>query len=100
MKQSLIVPVAHLAESPFHDEGTRSFAPWCERGKVLRVKTLEISLSDEIVAKVEQAAHDRGVSVQDIVQSSVVEKLEREGEFEVAAAHVLAKNAELYGRLA
>lgn len=63
------------------------------------MKTLEITLPDEIVAKVERAAHDRGVSVQDIVQSSVVEKLEREAEFEAAAAHVLAKNAELYRRL-
>lgn len=63
------------------------------------MKTLEITLSDEIAAKVEQAAQDRGVSVQDILQSSVVEKLEREAEFEAAAAHVLAKNAELYRRL-
>ena len=63
------------------------------------MKTLEITLSDEIAAKVEQAAQDRGVSVQDILQSSVVEKFEREAEFEAAAAHVLAKNAELYRRL-
>ncbi len=63
------------------------------------MKTLEITLSDEIAAKVEQAAHDRGVSIQDILQSSVVEKLEREAEFEAAASHVLSKNAELYERL-
>ena len=63
------------------------------------MKTLELTLPDEIAAKIEQAANDRGVSVQDILQASVVEKLEREAEFEAAAAHVLAKNAELYRRL-
>jgi hypothetical protein len=63
------------------------------------VKTLEITLPDEVAAQVEQAAQDRGVSVQDLLASSVVEKLEREGEFESAAAYVLTKNAELYKRL-
>jgi hypothetical protein len=63
------------------------------------VKTLEITLPDEVAAQVEQAAQDRGVSVQDLLASSVVEKLEREAEFESAAAYVFTKNAELYKRL-
>jgi hypothetical protein len=63
------------------------------------VKTLEFILPDEVAAQVEQAAQDRGISVQDLLASSIVEKLERDAEFESAAAHVLAKNTELYQRL-
>jgi predicted transcriptional regulator len=61
--------------------------------------TIEITLSDEIASKVEQAAQDRGVSVQELLQTSVVEKLEREAEFKSATTHVLSKNRELYERL-
>ena len=63
------------------------------------MKTLEITVSDEIAAKVEQAAQERGVSVEDLLRSGLLEKLDREAEFESAAAHVLSKNAELYERL-
>ena len=40
------------------------------------------------------------MSVQEFVQASVEEKLARETAFEEAAGEVLAKNAELYKRLA
>ena len=40
-----------------------------------------------------------GVSVEELIQSSLEEKLARDAEFDRAARHVLAKNAELYGRL-
>ncbi len=63
------------------------------------MKTLEIRVSDEIAAKVEQVAQDRGVSVEDLLCSGIVEKLDREAEVASAAAHVLSKNAELYERL-
>ena len=63
------------------------------------MRTLEITFPDEVAARIEQAAQDRGVSLQDLVASSVVEKLQRDGDFESAVAHVLTKNAELYKRL-
>lgn len=64
------------------------------------VKTVEITIPDELAAKVEQAAQRRGVPVEELVRTSVVEKLERDAELEAAVEHVLAKNAELYERLA
>jgi hypothetical protein len=75
------------------------FAGRCEKGRVVAVRTLEITLPDEVAERVEHAARHRGVSVEDLLQSSIVEKLDREAEFESAAAHVLAKNVELYERL-
>jgi hypothetical protein len=69
------------------------------QGKVVRMTTIEITLPDEIASTVKQAAKERGVSVQDLLQSSVVEKLARDAEFEAAAARVLTKNVELYERL-
>lgn len=66
----------------------------------MRMTTIEITLPDEIASKLQQSAKDRGVSVQDLLQSSVIEKLSRDAEFEAAASSVLSKNAELYERLA
>ena len=63
------------------------------------MKTLEINIPDEIAAKIEQAAHEKGVSVDDLIRSTFEEKLAREAEFDKAARAVLAKNAELYERL-
>ena len=63
------------------------------------MKTLEIALPDDVAAKVEQVAQSRGLSVSDLLISSVVEKLERDARFESAADYVLAKNSELYERL-
>jgi antitoxin FitA len=60
------------------------------------VKTLAISISDEVAAKLEHAARQRGISVEDLLLRSA----EREADFESAAEYVLAKNAELYERLA
>jgi hypothetical protein len=64
------------------------------------VKTLELQVPEEIASRIEKAASDRGVSVAELLQASVEEKLARDGEFKEAAAAVLAKNAELYKRLA
>jgi len=74
-------------------------APRLSRCTVIAVKTLEITLSDEVAAQVEQAAQRRGVSIEDLLVSSVAERLQREAEFESAARYVVAKNAELYERL-
>ena len=61
--------------------------------------TIELTFPDEMASKVEQAAYDRGVSVQELLRSCVIEKLERDAAFKTAANHVLSKNAELYERL-
>lgn len=63
------------------------------------MKTFEIHLPDEVAAKIERAAGEKGVSVEELVRSGVEEKLERDEQFEAAARHVLDKNAELYERL-
>ena len=64
------------------------------------MKTLEIQVPEEVAFKLEKAASDRGVSIAQFVELSVEEKLAREEEFNRAAETVLAKNVELYKRLA
>ena len=64
------------------------------------MKTLEIHVPDETASKIEQAAQQRGISVEQLLQTSVEEKIQRDAEFERAVGRVLEKNAELYRRLA
>lgn len=65
------------------------------------MKTLTIHLPDKTAARIDEAARKLGLSAEDLVQASVVEKLERlDLSFEEAAQRVLTKNAELYRRLA
>ena len=63
------------------------------------MKTLEIQVPEEVAAKIEAAAHERGVSVEELVRTSVEEKLARDASVHVATEYVLSKNAELYDRL-
>ena len=63
------------------------------------MKTLEIHVPDEIASKIEQAAQQRGLSVEQLLQTSVEEKIQRDAQFENAVGRVLEKNAELYRRL-
>lgn len=65
----------------------------------MAMKKFEIHVPDEVAAKMEQAAHQRGVSIERLLQASVEEKIQRDLEFESVAGRVLAKNAELYRRL-
>jgi predicted DNA-binding protein len=65
------------------------------------MKTLTINLSDETADRLEALAQRLGVSAEDLVRSSVEEQFNSlDDDFEEAAQHVLAKNAELYRRLA
>lgn len=64
------------------------------------MKVLELEVTDDTAAKLEQVATRQGVSVRELLRFSVEEKLARDAEFERAAATVLEKNAELYRRLA
>lgn len=63
------------------------------------MKTLEIHVPDEVASRIEQAANQRGISVEQLLQASVEEKIQRDAEFENVAGRVLEKNAELYRRL-
>ncbi|GAC1661795.1 MAG: hypothetical protein NVS9B15_25310 [Acidobacteriaceae bacterium] len=63
------------------------------------MRTLEIRIPDEVASKIEEAASQRGVSVEQLVQTSVEEKIQRDAQFEKVVKHVLEKNAELYQRL-
>jgi len=63
------------------------------------MRTLEIHLPEEIASKIENAANDRGISIDQLLQASIEEKIERDAQFESAAGRVLEKNAELYRRL-
>jgi hypothetical protein len=65
------------------------------------MQTLEIQLPEQIAAKLQEAAHKLGVSVEVLLQASVEEKLARlDEDFLAAANYVLEKNSELYQRLA
>jgi len=64
------------------------------------MKTLELLVPEEVALRIERAASDRGVSVEELVRLSVEEKLARDTEFARVTEAVLAKNAELYRRLA
>ena len=64
------------------------------------MKVLELHVPEEVATRIETAAQKRGVSVEELLRVSFEEKLAREAAFEVAAATVLTKNAELYRRLA
>lgn len=63
------------------------------------MKTLEIHVPDDVASRVEQAAQEKGVSLDELVRVSLEEKLARDEQFEAAARYVLIKNSELYERL-
>ncbi len=65
------------------------------------MQTLEVQLSEQTAAKLQEAAQRLGVSLEYLLQISVEEKLARlEEDFLAAANYVLDKNKELYQRLA
>lgn len=65
------------------------------------MKTLTIRFSDDTADRLEALAQRLGISEEDLVRSSVEEQLRSlDDDFEEAAEHVLAKNADLYRRLA
>jgi antitoxin FitA len=63
--------------------------------------TLEITLPDQTVMILEQVAQKLGLTLEQLLQISIEEKLARlDKDFLEAAAYVIVKNAELYRRLA
>ena len=62
---------------------------------------ITINISDHCVGKLQQLAHENGVSPEELLCASVEEWLSgSKDEFSQAASYVLKKNAELYQRLA
>jgi hypothetical protein len=63
------------------------------------MKTFEMHVPNEVASEIEQAAQQRGISVEQLLRASVEEKIQRDAQFEHAVGRVLEKNAELYRRL-
>lgn len=63
------------------------------------MKTLEVSFADDLIAQLEEVARERGISLEELVRVSTIEKLERDAQFEAAADYVVTKNGKLYERL-
>ena len=65
------------------------------------MSTLEIQLPDDVAMRLGQAAERLGVTPEEFLRISLEDKLAiMDEEFNSAADYVLAKNAELYERLA
>ena len=67
----------------------------------MSMETLEVKLKDQTAARLEAAAERLGLTLEQLLEISVEEKLARlDKDFLDAAQYVLDKNAELYDRLA
>jgi hypothetical protein len=65
------------------------------------MKTIEINLQEPTASRVEEAARRLGIAPEELLRISVEEKLARlDDAFRDALDAVVAKNAELYRRLA
>ena len=84
-------------QSPGIGEMTREAQSSCSR--ISAMKTLEVRVPDDVAFRIEEAAKQRGVSVEQLLRASVEEKIQRDAQFEQAVSRVLEKNAELYRRL-
>jgi len=64
------------------------------------MSTITIPLADDLLAQLRERAAHQGVTPEELAARGVEEWLERPAAFRKAADYVLAKNAELYRRLA
>ena len=64
------------------------------------MSTVTFQVEDEKAGQLATAARDRGVAVEELLRQITDDFLARKEGFEAAAKYVLAKNAELYRRLA
>lgn len=65
------------------------------------MKTIKIDLPESAAGRLEEAAQQLGVTLEEFLRLSVEEKLAQlDRSFNDAAGHILTKNAELYKRLA
>jgi len=64
------------------------------------MSTVTFQVEDEKAGQLAEAARQRGVAVEELLRQITDDFLARKESFESAAKYVLAKNAELYRRLA
>jgi hypothetical protein len=64
------------------------------------MSTVTFQVEDEKAGQLAEAARKRGVAVEELLRQITDDFLARQEGFEAAAKYVLAKNAELYRRLA
>lgn len=64
------------------------------------MSTVTFQVEDEKANRLAEAARERGLAVEALLQQITDDFLARKDGFEQAAKYVLAKNAELYRRLA
>ena len=64
------------------------------------MSTVTFQVEDEKAGQLADAARQRGVAVEELLRQITDDFLARKEGFEAAAQYVLAKNAELYRRLA
>ncbi|MBX7105817.1 MAG: hypothetical protein K1X57_17165 [Gemmataceae bacterium] len=62
--------------------------------------TLQLSLDESQSRQIAAAAQRLGIDPEEIIRRSIDSYLAKQEKFDAAATHVLAKNAELYRRLA
>src|SRR5262245_27866041 len=76
---------------------------WIDRmqPRATEMTTISIRISDERFLRLKELAVEANLAPEELVRCLVEEWLSRrQGDFAMAAKHVLAKNAELYRRLA
>jgi antitoxin FitA len=64
------------------------------------MSTVIFQIEDKKAEMLNEAARERGISVEELLQQIAEDFLSRKQGFEAAAKYVLRKNAELYQRLA
>lgn len=64
------------------------------------MQTITITLADNELHRLKATAAELGLAVEDVIQKSIEEYLDRRRRVDEAASYVLTKNEELYRRLA
>ena len=64
------------------------------------MKSISVNLPDERMGRLEETATKLGINVEELIQKSIDEFLDRQKRIDDAGSYVLTKNAELYRRLA
>ena len=80
---------------------TVSFNPSAIHRSSAAMPTLSFSVSDENARQLKERAQERGLSIEELLDRITDEVVRQPGaDFDEMAQHILAKNRELYRRLA
>jgi predicted DNA-binding ribbon-helix-helix protein len=61
---------------------------------------LNLLLREDLVKRLEEIAAERGISIDTLISAFLADRIGTHGDFESTVRKVMAKNAELYRRLA